>query len=394
MWIRRRETLTRICVATISFLGLAACATSAGVASGSNSSSVIKLGFIAERTGTFASYGIPSYNGTVMAVDKLNKAGGVTVNGKKYTFQIDLCDDNSQDNLVAQCAYKLVRDDKVKFLFGAIGPLAPTVAKIADPAGVMYFTPASAASPLLPTTKLMMQTLPPVEQNAQLTVKAITQIMPNVKRVAIIGESDNDQQTIEPQILAAMKADGLDVVADEHFDPTATDLSGQLTRIRAAHPDLLFIGWNASLAGLMLNQAAQLQAAPAIATWSIGCEFYQGSNYKGKYIGNDETGLDVTYSDTPAAKTFAAEYRAEFNPKAGTDLSAGLINYDFVGMLGQAMEKAGTTDDAYKVLPAIQSITYHGLYGTIRFVNRQVDIGLDFCVGDNGQVTGARYIAP
>jgi hypothetical protein len=157
----------------------------------------------------------------------------------------------------------------------------------------MYFTPASAASPLLPTTKLMMQTLPPVNQNAQLTVKAITQIMPNVKRVAIIGESDNDQQTIEPQILAAMKADGLDVVADEHFDPTATDLSGQLTRIRAAHPDLLFIGWNASLAGLMLNQAAQLQAAPAIATWSIGCEFYQGSNYKGKYIGNDETGQDV-----------------------------------------------------------------------------------------------------
>jgi branched-chain amino acid transport system substrate-binding protein len=375
---------------------LAACSStpSAGGGGGGGDGAVVKIGFIAERAGTYSDIGIPSYNGTKMAVDSVNSDGGFKIGGTTYKFQLIVCDDNSDQTLVAQCADKLVHDDKVKFLFGAIGDFAPIVAKIADPAGVMFFTPASAATPLLPSTKNMIITLPSLNLNAQIAVSAITQIMPKVNRVALLVDNSLDNTTIAPVIISDMKKAGLDVVTHQVFPVGATDVSGQLTKIRSYHPDLLYIGWTAAEAAVILQQAAQLNVTPAVATWAIGCEQAVASNFPGTYLGNPETPLDVDYSTSAKAVTFRTEYTDQFHPAAGTNLSYALLNYDFIGLLAQAMTKAGSQSNIASVLSAVQSINYDGLYGPMRIVDRQVVFGLDFCTATNGKVTSVTHVNP
>src|SRR5882757_1799898 len=49
---------------------------------------VVKIGMVNSLTGPHSSFDLPASEGVAMAFDELNKRGGITVKGKKYTFSL------------------------------------------------------------------------------------------------------------------------------------------------------------------------------------------------------------------------------------------------------------------------------------------------------------------
>ena len=78
----------------------------------------IVLGAAISLTGKYSSNGVHTQNGYNMAVDRINKMGGVEVQGKKYKFEIIYYDDESNPKRAAQLAERLINQDGVKYLLG------------------------------------------------------------------------------------------------------------------------------------------------------------------------------------------------------------------------------------------------------------------------------------
>merc|ERR1712138_384312 len=78
----------------------------------------IVLGAAISLTGKYSSNGVHTQNGYNMAVDRINKMGGVNVGGKSYKFEIIYYDDESNPKRAAQLAERLIKQDGVHYMLG------------------------------------------------------------------------------------------------------------------------------------------------------------------------------------------------------------------------------------------------------------------------------------
>ena len=79
---------------------------------------MIVLGSAISLTGKYSSNGVHTQNGYNMAVDRINKMGGVKVGGKSYKFEIIYYDDESNPKRAAQLAERLIKQDGVHYMLG------------------------------------------------------------------------------------------------------------------------------------------------------------------------------------------------------------------------------------------------------------------------------------
>ena len=97
----------------------------------------IVFGAPVSLTGSTAKEGAQTKNGYDLWAEAVNKAGGIPVNGKRYLVEVKILDDQSSGETSAQLAEKLIKEDKVNFLFGPYGT-TPTfnVSRVAEQNGV------------------------------------------------------------------------------------------------------------------------------------------------------------------------------------------------------------------------------------------------------------------
>jgi branched-chain amino acid transport system substrate-binding protein len=126
------------------------CALAAGMAAGCAPAStkpteqVVNLGGVFPMTGASATFGASSKNAMLMAVDEFNAAGGATVDGVKTTVNAIVEDDTGSPEVGASAAQKLINQDKVIGIIGAVmSKVSLAVAPIAQAAGVPQISPTS-----------------------------------------------------------------------------------------------------------------------------------------------------------------------------------------------------------------------------------------------------------
>src|SRR6516164_11520131 len=78
----------------------------------------IKIGAVLPLTGAFVATGTYFKQGYTMAIDEVNKAGGLDVGGQKYQLALTLLDDGSDATRSRSLVEKLVTDQHVNFLLG------------------------------------------------------------------------------------------------------------------------------------------------------------------------------------------------------------------------------------------------------------------------------------
>ncbi|MCU0929111.1 MAG: branched-chain amino acid ABC transporter substrate-binding protein [Burkholderiaceae bacterium] len=326
---------------------------------------VVRIGHVGPTSGSIAHLGKDNENGARMAIDELN-AKGVTIGGRKATFQLLAEDDAADPKQGTAAAQKLV-DSKVNGVIGHLnsGTTIPA-SKIYHDAGIPQISP-SATNPRY--TRQGYKTAfrvvaDDVHLGGTLGRYAVEQL--KGQRIAVIDDRTAYGQGVADEFEKGVKGKGGTIVGREFTNDKATDFTAILTSLKGKNPDVVFFGGMDAVAGPMLRQMKQLginakfMGGDGICTGELP-KLAAGTMADGQIVCAEAGGVEGAF------KTSMDKFRADYKKKFGIDvqLYAPYV-YDALNAMVAAMQKAGSADPA-KYLPELQKISHNGVTGTIAF---------------------------
>jgi branched-chain amino acid transport system substrate-binding protein len=225
-------------------------------AGGPMAGKTVKVGVIADVTGSAGAYGTSQKNAYLLAAEDL-KAGLIDAGGANLALNVE--DSASDPAQVVNLVQKFTTDGTALM----IGPTLSSEAKKADPIAVERKLTIMATS----NTAQGITTMGPCvwrdslseEQVVPQMLAAMKKSWKSVKTAAIIyGDDDQFTKTDYEIFNASLKADNIDVVNVETFHKGDVDFKAQLTKINEKKPELLVIGALVEEAVKIATQAKQL----------------------------------------------------------------------------------------------------------------------------------------
>ena len=338
---------------------------------GKDDGSTIKIGVIAELTGDVPAVGVSCKKAAEMAADEINAAGGLDVGGKKFKVKLFIEDNAGKADQSAATAQKLITQKKVVAI---VGPSATRYAipasEIAESSKTVLITPWSTN----PKTTLDARTNAPKKyvfracfidpfQGGVVAKFALENL--KAKKAAVLYDVASDyNKGIAEFFKETFEKNGGKVVAFETYTTNDKDFSGQLTKIKGASPDIIFLPNYYSEVPLQIQQAKRL----GISVPFLGSDSW-GSQDLLKLCGKDCEGYYFsTHYAADSATPVASKFIEAFKKKYGVmpdDVAA--LTYDSFGLLKEAITKAAKLDRS-AIRDAIAKIpSYEGVTGNMQF---------------------------
>lgn len=347
----------------LALLGVAACQRS--------SDDEILVGEFASLTGKEATFGQSSHEGTVLAVEEANAAGGVL--GKKITLLTE--DNGSKNGESVNAVTKLISKDGVVAILGEVASSRSIeAADICQENQIPQISPSS-------TNPALTQTLDKPRDYIfrvcfidpfQGTVMAnFAHDTLKAKRVAIFTDVKSDYSKGLARFFKEgfLKAGG-EIVAELDYNGGDKDFKGQLTAIKGANPEGVFVPGYYTDAALICIQAKEVGLTVPLfggdgweseKLMEIGKEAVEGNYFSTHY--SPEAGGEK-------GKAFVESYKKRYNGKLPDAMAA--LGYDSAMILFDAMKRAGATEGP-KVRDALASTKdFEGVTGKIT-INGQHD---------------------
>lgn len=360
-----------LCVAGLMTASCLAGCSNEGAQSGGDGGQggTLLIGGVGPLTGDYSTYGVSVQNGAQIAVDEINKAGGV--NGVKLELKFQ---DDETDATKAVNAYNTLMDAGMKVSLGAVTSAACiAVANETQKDGILMLTPSGSQKECVQYDNCFRICFNDPQQG---TVSAdyIAKNM-DVKKVAVIYDKSNDYSAgIADNFEKEAKVKGLEVVAKQAFtDQTNTDFNVQLQKAKDAGAELIFLPIYAQEAASILMQAQKAGMNIPF----FGCDGLDGIFEKlGKAnVAASEGVMLLTpfAADAKDEKTqgFVKAYKAAYGENVTPDQFAA-NGYDAVYTIKAALEKADIKDAnidvkelGTKLTAAMTEITVEGLTGTM-----------------------------
>jgi ABC-type branched-subunit amino acid transport system substrate-binding protein len=370
---------------TLVTVAAAACGSSAGSGSqAGNASGTVPIGVITSLTGSYSVYGAPFENGVTYAVQQINQSGGFVVNGKHYKFAVTTENDNTSPATAVQKATGLISTQKAVAIFGPIGAQGPAVEQLTTQGKVINFSSSSSVATTAgpPKNPMVFMTDGSAQARVDAVVNAIKSFVPGVNKVAVLGPEEETDAAIIPVLNSAFSKAGI-TMENFNYPVGTTDLSSVLTRLVAAKPQVVLMGWAAPDRQTQAQQfaAAGLPSSTAEFLYAGTISECQADAHGRPCIADPLAGADLSSSSLSAAnKQWVSGFEAFTKTTSlSPQIEATLWTYDFPFMLAQAMSKAGTVTDTTAIANALRgSITRKGLLGTITFdQNNNAVFGFD-----------------
>ena len=338
---------------------------------GEKSPTTIRVGLIAELTGDMPAVGESCKKAAEFAVKEINDAGGLKIGDKSYKMELFIEDNAGKADQSASAAQKLITQKKVVAI---VGPNATRYAipasEIAESSKCLLITPWSTN----PKTTLDAKTNAPKKyvfracfidpfQGRVLARFAMERM--KAKKAAVLYDVASDYNKGIAEIFKdTFEQAGGKVVAFETYTTNDRDFSAQLTKIKKAEPQLIFLPNYYSEVPLQIEQAKRL----GINVPFLGSDSW-GSQELIKLCGKDCEGyyFSTHYApDTaaPAALKFIQAFKTSYDSMPD-DVAA--LTYDSFGLLKQAINDAGKIDRTAirDALARIQK--YEGVTGDMQF---------------------------
>jgi len=319
----------------------------------------IRVGHVASLTGDTATFGQSTERGMRMALEEINAKGGAL--GRPLELLSE--DDRSITEEARTAAQKLLQRDRVVALLGEIASSRSlAAAPEAQRARVPMITPGSTNPKVTEVGDYIFRAcfIDPF-QGTVMARFAVEEL--KVKRVAILFDFKQDYSVGLADFFRKTFTElGGEIVADERYTSGDIEFRAQLTTIRAARPDAIFVPGYYTELGLIAKQARELGIeVPLLGgdgwdsekTLEIGGSAVEGYYFSTHYAAD---------SDSPKVRDFVARYTQKYNQ---TPDAMAALGYDTAGILADALNRAGDTDGA-KLRDAIASTqNYEGVTGRI-----------------------------
>lgn len=356
--------------------------------SGTNAG-VIKVGEFASLTGSEATFGQSSHKGTALAVDDLNAAGGVL--GRKIQLLTE--DDQSQAGQPATVVRKLITSDGVVAILGEVASSKSLeAAPICQQYKIPMVSPASTNPKVTETGDYIFRVcfIDPFQGTvmanfARKTLKLSTAaVFTDVKSDYSLG--------LAKFFRKSFTADGGKIVAEQNYSAGDKDFNAQLTAIKAANPDGIFVPGYYTEVGLIVLQARQQGITVPI----FGGDGWESSSLVpigGKALEGCYFSTHYSPQDTsPAVQNFVKEFQAKYNE---TPDAMAALGYDSAMILAGAIKRAGSTDGA-KVRDALAATKdFAGVTGKITIdADRNASKPAVILTISNGQFKYVETVAP
>jgi branched-chain amino acid transport system substrate-binding protein len=327
----------------------------------------IKIGSFAAVTGPNAFLGEPTKKTLELFVDRINKEGGI--NGRK--LQLILYDSKTSAKDATAVARRLVDQDEVDLVIGGTST-GETMAALPylEQTKTPFISLAGATVIIDPVKRYTFKT---PHTDLMSVEKAYEQIArEKLSKVGLLSGAGGYDQSCRKNAVEAAPRFAVRVVADEQHGNGDTDLTAQLTKLRAANPDaVIYCGAGAS-SSIAAKNYKQLGMKPKLyMTVGVGSTAYIDGS-EGAAEGTRVTGSALlAFRDLPASdpiyaatKTFVEAYEGTFKEAAS---NFGGYAYDALMIAVTALGKAGTTDKE-AVRNAIESLQkFPGVTGVYSF---------------------------
>ena len=333
---------------------------------GTETEKVLFIGGSGPLTGDYATYGTSVKQGSELAAEEINAAGGV--NGYTVVARVE---DDQADPAQAVQAYATLYDDGMDVTLGGTTSgacIAMTEEAVKD--GMLLLTPSGSQ---LECTQYDNCFRVCFEDSAQ-GLYAANFIKDNAvgEKVAIIYDQSNDYSTgLRKSFVETAAENGLEIVTEQSFtDQSNTDFSTQLQAVKESGADLLFLPLYAQEAAYIITQADKA----GLEVTFFGCDGLDGILEK---IGSDNLALTegvmlltpfAADSETEPTKSFTAAYKEKYG---STPDQFAADAYDAVYALVEAFKAAGVEPGAEgfneAMVAAMLEIEVVGTTGTMRW---------------------------
>ena len=215
----------------------------------------IKIGMLQMLTGDLARYGIPLRDAGLYAVEELNAAGGI--NGRKVEVLLEDVGSTPQGSV--QAALKLIQRDRVDVLMqgGTSGHTLATI-PVADEHKIVMANMSTAENITQQGSKWTFRVAR--VPNSILDRKFAQYVAKEMKlqRVAVLYGNDEMGRDAATIFVKALEAQGLKPVAVEQVQVGDPDVSAQVTRVKAANPQAIFVQGHSNEATKIIRTIRQL----------------------------------------------------------------------------------------------------------------------------------------
>jgi branched-chain amino acid transport system substrate-binding protein len=196
----------------------------------------VRIGMLAALSGPVTAWGLASMRGAQMAVDAMNKAGGLEVGSTKLPVRLIPYDDQLNAAQASTQASRLVSQDRVSFILGPIGsPPSLGALPVTQPSRVLQlcdgFAPGLLRNEWNGAFSFRLITTP--GEFADGLIGWYKQNLPNVRRVGLVAPNDAVGQLVMPLYTSAYQKHGFEVVSEyyergsKEFTPLVLRLNGQ-----------------------------------------------------------------------------------------------------------------------------------------------------------------------
>jgi branched-chain amino acid transport system substrate-binding protein len=342
-----------------------------GGGSGGSGSDTIKIGASVPLSGPLAGFGSFVKWGYQHAVNEVNAAGGIEVDGEKKKVELILLDDKTDPNTTSNNTTRLITRDKVDAMLGSCTPaLVNAGALVADRQRVPLVT---GCDPLEAFKSVKKWTYawdlffhePELAALPFQTLKNLGLDAQTNKRVAILHDNGPDGQVVGGQLWPAMaKQFGFTVVQNSSFPVDTTQFASLIQGAKSKNAEVLLVDAVTPPAIAMRKQMASAGYNPKVIVMEKGGEPVQFAEALGKLSDGILVG---GYWDPSLPYPGAKELGAQFEKETGQTQSQHIADSTTAAqVLLDAMKAAGTTDKE-KVNDAISKTNKTYVAGPIKF---------------------------
>jgi len=325
---------------------------------GAQAADTIKVGILHSLSGTMAISEVSVKDAEMMAIDEINKAGGVL--GKQLTPVIE--DGASDWPTFTEKAKKLLEQDKVSVVFGAWTSASRKAIKPVFEAdnGLLFYPVQYEGLEMSPNIFYTGATT-----NQQIVPAVDYLLSKGLKKIFLLGSDYVFPRTANTIIKAQLAANGGTTAGEEYVPLGGTEFSTIIEKIKAAKPDVIFNTLNGDSNVAFFKQysdAGYTASTLPVLSVSIAEDEIRGigaENVVGQLVSWNYYETTKTAENTK----FVAAYKAKYGADRVTDdpIEAG---YFGVYLWKLAVEKAGSVDVA-AVKAAAKGITFAAPEGTV-----------------------------
>jgi branched-chain amino acid transport system substrate-binding protein len=362
--VRRFPSLVRLLVV----LGLALGATTAcerrSAGPADDGTGDILVGVYASLTGDGASFGQSSREGTELAVEEVNAAGGL-LGGRRIRLLVE--DDQSRPEEASNAVTKLITQDGVVAVLGEVASRRTlAAAPVAQRYQIPLITPASTNERVTEVGDYIFRVcfIDPF-QGEVLAKFAFNDL--KARRAAVLKDIQQDYSVgLTDAVVKNFTALGGQVLDPISYSSGDPDFRAVLTQIRSLKPDVIFATGYYTEAAIIVRQARELGLTMPI----LG-----GDGWVGDALANGRDALKNTFisnhysgdNPAPVVQNFVAAYRTKFGKEPD---SIAALAYDSVKVLADAITRAGSTNGP-AVRTALSTSSVTGVTGQLTIDERR-----------------------